>query len=794
MFNLRTIALKLFRAGKIQVVTSIITVTIAIALVVMMCTYGFSAKAKLDADIYELYGDSNIEFGYELEDDIYIDKELLTQVSDISGVMAVAPILLNPDVSVEGISVNVLGVNNDELTKSRLHFTDDIRQDEIIISERLLFSLEKSIGNQIVIENNTYTIVDTLPIDEFNTAYVSHNDMKAMFPYMQEGKFALVQTVPELEGTVGTQIAKMNEYLRVDLLNESETMQKNIESLLIFIIVLSVFVLIITGTLLLSNFRIIFTKLQKQLMRLRAIGATMTQVAFIVLTQLTTIIIIGVIVGTLIGVGMMKIGLNTIIQSLELPPIQTTIPIITVILIALSSLVVLQLFVMWQVWKSTNVLPMQMKQLDKHVVWTKTKSWLSSGIAVIAILLLLIGMKENAPAQSLIGTAMMTILLIYVLPYAFKWCIQHSLPYSRRVLGKNIYLALQRLLPQVRKNMSTILTIISVMVILVFSTATMKSIVTSSEQYIDEKFETEVYGTYDLSDITGEGTLELLTNIKNLEDVRDAYANSGIANFSIQLPDKMVDTDILATNLAHRDKKYPLTGGAVVKESFAKEHRIEVGDSLQIIDFYNNSDYDPLIVSAISNESSLFQYNDIVIDWSEEIANVLHVNEIFVDADDVEVLQPIISKIPALHFTTKTAELEEEHKMFQQRYVLVIGTLIILIVGASFGVLQTLMNDILTQQSNYRITRLLGLTQNGMMSVIVWQALIFVCYGVGFGLAFGTFFTKLLWFVIDPASSILVDITAILNTVTIMLVLTLICFTLQGYQMSRYPLEDTKDS
>ncbi|MBN6206356.1 FtsX-like permease family protein [Ralstonia pickettii] len=793
MFNLRTIALKLFRAGKIQVVTSIITVTTAIALVVMMCTYGFSAKAKLDADIYELYGDSNIEFGYEMEMERYIDQELLTQVSEIPGVMAAAPILLNPDVSIEGISVNVLGVKNDELTKSRLHFTDNIQQNEIMISERLLSSLEKSIGDQLIIEHKAFTIADTLPINEFNTAYMTNSDMKAMFPYMQEGKFVLVQTLPEQEDIVGTQIAEMDESLRVDLLNESEAMQKNIESLLIFIIVLSVFVLIITGTLLLSNFRIIFTKLQKQLMRLRAIGATMRQVAIIVLTQLTTIIIIGVTAGTLLGVGMMKIGLHTIIQSLELPPIQTTIPIITVILIALSSLVMLQLFVMWQVWKSSNVLPMQMKQLEKQVVWTQTKWWVSSGIAVIAIFLLLIGMKANAPAQSLIGIAMITILLIYALPYVFKWCIQYSLPYSRRVFGKNIYLALQRLLPQVRKNMSTILTIISLMVILVFSTATMKSIAASSEKYIDDKFETEVYGTYDLADITGERTLELLAGIQNLEGVRDVYAKSAIANFSIQLPDKMIDTDIRATNLAHQAKQYPLTG-AVVEKSFAKEHQIEVGDALKIIDFYHNADYDPLIVSAISNEASLFQFNSIVIDWSEEIAAVLNVNEIFVDADDAEALQPMTSKIPALHFTTKTAELEGEQKMFQQRYVLVIGTLIILIAGASFGVLQTLMNDILTQQSSYRITRLLGLTQNGMMSVIIWQAFIFICYGVLFGLIFGIFFTKLLWFVIDPASNILVDGTAVLYTVIVLLVLTVICFTLQGYQMSRYPLENTKDS
>ncbi|MEI3599727.1 MULTISPECIES: FtsX-like permease family protein [unclassified Oceanobacillus] len=787
MFNLRTIALKLFRAGKTQAITSIITVAIAIALVVMMCTYGFSAKEKLDEDIYELYGDSNIEFGYELEDERYIDKKQLTQVANLSGVMAVAPILLNPEVTVEGISINMLGVNNDELTKSRLHFTDNIEQNEIIVSERLLHSLEKSIGDQLEVGHQTFTIADTLPIHKFNTAYITNADMKSLFPYMQEGKFVLVQTIPELEETVGTQIAKMDEYLRVDLLNESEAMQKNIEGLLVFIVVLSLFVLIITGTLLLSNFRIIFTKLQKQLMRLRAIGATMTQVALIVLTQLTTIIIIGVLAGTLLGVGMMKFGLHRIIRSLALPPVQTTTPVITVIVIALVSLVVLQLFVMWQVWKSTNVLAMQMKQLEKQVVWTRKKGWVSSGVAVIAIFLLLIGMRENAPVQSFIGSAMMTVLFIYVLPYVFKWCIQHSLPYLRGIFGKNFYIALQRLLPQVRKNMSAILTIISVMVILVFSTATMKSVAVSSEQYIDNKFETEVHGTYDLSDITGEQTLELLADIRNLEGVRDVYASSGIASLGVQLPNEVIDADVQATNLAYRDQQYPVTG-AVVKESFAKEHHIEVGDVLPIIDYYNNQNYEPLLVSAISDESTLFQYSDIVVDWSEEIANVLYMHEVFVDADDVEVLQPIMSKLPAMHFTTKTAELEEEYKMFQQRYVLVIGTLIVLIIGASFGVLQTLTNDILSQQSSYRITRLLGLTQNGMMSVIVWQALIFVCYGIVFGLTFGIFFTKLLWHVIDPASSTLVDGTAVLYTVAIIFVLTLICFTLQGYQMSRRQL------
>src|SRR5699024_8598022 len=135
--------------------------------------------------------------------------------------------------------------------------------------------------------------------------------------------------------------------------------------------------------------------------------------------------------------------------------------------------------------------PMQMKPLGKRVVWTKAKSWISSGLAIIAIFLLLIGMKENAPVSSLIGTAVLTILLIYILPYLFRWFIHVSLPYSRSMFGETLYLALQRLLPQVRKNMSTILLILSIFVILIFSTATMYSIAISNEQYINEKFETE---------------------------------------------------------------------------------------------------------------------------------------------------------------------------------------------------------------------------------------------------------------------------------------------------------------
>ena len=67
----------------------------------------------------------------------------------------------------------------------------------------------------------------------------------------------------------------------------------NFQALAIYIIVLSVFVLMITIVLLISTFQLVFYKLKEQLMVLRALGATKKQVGQIVQTQLMAILTIG---------------------------------------------------------------------------------------------------------------------------------------------------------------------------------------------------------------------------------------------------------------------------------------------------------------------------------------------------------------------------------------------------------------------------------------------------------------------------------------------------------------------
>ena len=77
MFNLNTIAFKLFRAAKIQVMTSISIITISICLIMTMGVYIWNAKAQMEAEIYALFGDAEMTVGYNPEQQKWLTAEQL---------------------------------------------------------------------------------------------------------------------------------------------------------------------------------------------------------------------------------------------------------------------------------------------------------------------------------------------------------------------------------------------------------------------------------------------------------------------------------------------------------------------------------------------------------------------------------------------------------------------------------------------------------------------------------------------------------------------------------------------
>ena len=70
-----------------------------------------------------------------------------------------------------------------------------------------------------------------------------------------------------------------------------------------------------------------------------------------------------------------------------------------------------------------------------------------------------------------IGSLSVLYIVLYMMPFLFSILLKLALQPVRKVFGKEAYLACQQLMPQVRKNMPIVLSIIGLMVILIFGTS-----------------------------------------------------------------------------------------------------------------------------------------------------------------------------------------------------------------------------------------------------------------------------------------------------------------------------------
>ena len=348
MFTMRNVAIKLFRAAWAHVATSISIIAISICLVMTMGMYIWNANAQMKEEIHAIFGDADITVGYNPEQGKTISAELLKQIKSIEGTDMVSPVSLTHTTVENMESVYTLGVENDDLVKSRYHFSSDLKSNEIIISEGLASVLKKKIGDQVLVQNEAFIIKEILPTmkatETMSLVLLPNSIVKQWMPFADnetQGLFALVTA--DNPSAISMEFKQLDNSLRVDLTNKEDFVQRNLQSLVIFIIVLSVFILIITGMLLLSTFQLFFYKLKEQLMVLRSLGASSKQIGRLINTQLSAIILFGVLIGTTVGVLIIKIWLPQLVSLLSLPIAKNDFPAVLVFAIAIASFGFLQL-------------------------------------------------------------------------------------------------------------------------------------------------------------------------------------------------------------------------------------------------------------------------------------------------------------------------------------------------------------------------------------------------------------------------------------------------------------------
>ncbi|KOY80512.1 ABC transporter permease [Lysinibacillus macroides] len=813
MFTMRTIAMKLFRAAWANVLMSISIITISICLVMTMTVYIWNANSQMKADIQALYGEMDLMVGYNPDQAKLLTTQQVEDFSTLAGVTQVSSIsLAHTTVEQEkNIVFYTVGVENDDLVKSRYHFEVNLGPKDAILSENVARIFNKRVGDSIHIQSENFIVQEILPTikgtDSPNIILLSNDIVKKWMNNSQPqtaGIFTLIKTDEGRAKVVGAEIKQLDKTLRVDIMNDYDLIKTNLQSLMVFMIVLSVFILLISSVLLLSTFQLLFYKMKEQLMILRALGASVQQVGRIVKLQLSLIISFGVMLGTTMSLLVIKIWLPQLISLLHLPDARTELPIVFVLVIALSSLLILQALTQWQVAKSSRLLPLQIASDNENLQlrWTKWKTIMVSIISVIAFLLFwqaqLVGTGSGQGALFiLIGSLLVCGILLLLIPYLFKAILYIALKPIRKVLGKEAYLACQQLMPQVRKNMPIVLSIIGLMVILTFGSSLMKTLQHNELAYTESQYDTAIKIKNELDDPTLTPTI--LQEIEALPSVQYAYAQGNNTYIALQLGQKWLPENYTTINiekLVQMGKLSKIEGnlqdGLIVTQSFAHHHHLSVGDRVTIgsYDFDAQQDRPTGELQIIGIIDAPIHHADLIVDWSSFLTarDYTIIEDIMVETANPDKaladLAFLKERWPALKFTDKATMIEQSNEMLFQRWSLFVGVFVILIAATCLGVLQTLLHTIYTKRSDYAIQRLIGLSPNGLMKLILTQVLSFVLYGLTVGTFIGLVLTTMLGFI----EKVSYDFLTLGITSIAFLAATLIVFALQGYWISRKKL------
>lgn len=815
MFNLKAIAFKLFRAATTQIVTSISIIAVSVCLIMTMSMYIWNAKAQMEEEMQALLGDAEMFVGYNPEQDKWVTAEQVAAMSSMDGVTGVSPILLT-HTNVEGqlSSVYTVGVEDDALVKSRYKFEESLQANEVVISQKIAKLFKKEVGDKIDIEFEPYIVKEILtPLpggSDVEMVILANNTVKKWLPVNEQdvGKYALMDLHKKASPEYITQLLnKLDDELRIDIVNEYDFVKLNFQALAIFMIVLSVFVLLITTVLLMSTFQLVLFKLKEQLTVLRALGATAKQVGQIVQAQLIAILSIGLAFGLLFSLAVIKLWLPFLVDKMQLPAAHTEFPIWLALVIAAALFVVLLAIIQWQVHKSMRLLPLQIMTDNHETALRFTKGKLIAiGIVVIsALLCFLTAMVEGNSGESalkiLVGSILITLMILYLMPYLFSMLLKVGLQPVRMLLGKEAYLACQQLMPQVRKNMPIVLSIIGLMVILIFGTTLFKSTKETEKDYIAFLYEAPVAIKNDLSDLTF--TNDIVKEIEALPSVDYAYARSSYTSTELYLNggwDIVTSQAIDIKQLIEREEIPEIAGpvdeGIIVTTDFAKSEGLAIGDEIRLgvynFDLQQFEEIAPSKVVGIVEPKHM--HSEVYFDWSSETAQLspyTHVQDIMVETSDIEQTLSELSFLherwPALTFSDYDTYLAENERMYYQRWSLFIGVLIVLVAATCLGVIQTLLHTIYGKRTDYAIQRLIGLTPNGLVKLILSQVLSFVLYGLAVGTLIGTAFTKLLALV-DPGSAIIFDFRILLGVSAFFVLAVVIIFAVQGYWISRKTL------
>lgn len=718
MKNLYQVSLAFMKRSKTLTFSCFISVFIAVVFIISMYNLSYNAEHSYKKTLREAYGDYDMIVTYENYGDI--DEQTVENISKAKGISKIASGRFEDSVNIENNNVYVIGAVDNDMMKSRYNYSVDLSNDEIVINQVLEKTLNKRVGESINIGNYTLSISQVFA-DKINSAnsipmaILTQDTLAKVADTVNKANFIMVKMKENSSASeVVNRIKLIDRKLEI-LISEDDPVFKDIvESFSVFLNILSVIVLLISGLFVTSIFQNFMYKYNHGMLIIRAIGGTVSQIKYIFFILI--IVINGIACGTgyIASIFLNRIVLNKLNQFLNLIDGEIKFSFIKSFFITLLIFIVLLCLLFFSLLKNQKLLPLQAlvkNEISKSGRKRKNK-------------------KIKFPLYKL--------------------------------LGKNVFLAIKFIIPKMKENLYLTLTIMMIVLFSIVGASVNSVIQNNNSKYIDSQYLTDMVVTSS-NQLNFEETLNIYEKLKQIDRI-----NSSL--LLINGP----DTEVILDDNAKRTMHYhvadieqmklqgilpnEITGEnqVVLNSEFANDLNKNVGDTI-IINTPVIYKYDKLgnkvavlkestpknfVVCAVLQKAEM-GLSDIFIDIKNEDFILPHMGmrNIYIDGD-LDKAESELSKLKAVYPVLKWSNYQEAKEMSSKTlndrfylFEIVIGVLIII---AGIGWFNSMRNIIYSRKQEYSILRVQGVSVIRLQIIICIQILVYLILGVVLGILLGT--------------------------------------------------------
>ncbi|MES9765521.1 ABC transporter permease, partial [Priestia megaterium] len=411
------------------------------------------------------------------------------------------------------------------------------------------------------------------------------------------------------------------------------------------------------------------------------------------------------------------------------------------LIIALCSFIIIQLFLLIPSYRSAKILPLKVMKKNERLDFGYSKARVILFKILIGVSLFLLIASQVMPTRGgygvffLLSAAVLVLLAFFIIfPVWLPKILEGLLPFGQKIFGREYYIAIKNLIPQVKKNTLIVLTISSLMIIAVFGSVTLRTIQVTEQESLKNDFRTPIVVETRLSN-TKIDSRELTKAVEKLPDVESVSNFSTLGLAYLQEEDKNINIDYAVVDLERLQtqglmsqlKSKPADNSLIISERFAKQNHLKVGQTVQLGEFSEskqavepNGSY---IVTSI--EKQMLNGADAYLDWNNGKLMDVDFYSLYVDSahikDAVNELEGIKSQFPEIKISNYEQSVKQATSMFYQRWGIFIVVIATLVVCTMVGVFNSLANNIYSKRKEYAVLRTMGVKPKGIRKIILSQ-------------------------------------------------------------------------